>query len=126
LNCRESQIPVATLQAAVNKLQPGDTLIVCGGVYRETVTFPRSGTADEPMTVKAQPGEKVIITGCDQVSGWTLNDAVKKILPPNHASSRSGYRPRRCSGLPACPFTPFPRRAQAPIFDPTTSFVRWS
>lgn len=38
--------PLATLQAAVNKLQPGDTRIVRGGVYRETVTFPRGGTVE--------------------------------------------------------------------------------
>ena len=38
--------PLATIQAAANKLQPGDTLLIRGGTYRETVTFPRSGTAD--------------------------------------------------------------------------------
>ncbi len=40
--------PRATLQAAVNKLQPGDTLLIHGGVYRETVTFPRVATAGTP------------------------------------------------------------------------------
>ena len=63
--------PLATFQAAVSKLQPGDTLFVRGGTYRETVTFPRSGTAEKPITVKAYAGEKVIVTGCEPVSGWT-------------------------------------------------------
>lgn len=71
--------PWATIQAAVNRLQPGDTLLVHSGVYRETVTFPRSGTAARPITVKASPGEKVVITGCEPVTGWTLHDAAKNI-----------------------------------------------
>lgn len=63
--------PFATLQFAVSKLQPGDTLFLRGGTYRETVTFPRSGTAEKPITVKAYAGEKVVVTGCEPVSGWT-------------------------------------------------------
>ena len=65
--------PLATLQAAVNKLQPGDTLLIRGGVYRETVTFPRSGTAEKPITLKAYPGEQAVVSGCDPISGWTLH-----------------------------------------------------
>jgi hypothetical protein len=61
--------PLATLQAGVNKLQPGDTLIVRGGVYRETVTFPRSGAKEKPITLKPYRDEKVVVTGCDPVSG---------------------------------------------------------
>ena len=63
--------PWATLQAGVNRLEPGDTLFVRGGIYRETVTFPRSGTADKPITVKAVAGETVVVSGCDPVAGWT-------------------------------------------------------
>jgi len=70
--------PLATLQAGVNKLQPGDTLRIHGGVYRETVTFPRNGTADKPITVRAAPGKKAVVTGCEPVTGWTLHDAAKK------------------------------------------------
>lgn len=58
------------MQAAVNVLQPGDTLLIRGGVYRETVTFPRSGGPGKPITLKPYRGEKVIITGCDPVTGW--------------------------------------------------------
>ncbi|MCU0874803.1 MAG: DUF1565 domain-containing protein, partial [Pirellulaceae bacterium] len=45
--------PFATIQAGVNKLRPGGTLLIHGGVYRETVTFPRSGTDAKPITVTA-------------------------------------------------------------------------
>ena len=60
-----------TIQAAVNQLRPGDTLLVRGGIYRETVVFPRSGTAEEPITVKPYQTEKVVVSGCDPISGWT-------------------------------------------------------
>ncbi|PIX46741.1 MAG: hypothetical protein COZ57_10425 [Armatimonadetes bacterium CG_4_8_14_3_um_filter_66_20] len=63
-----------TLQAGVDKLQPGDTLLVHGGVYRETVTFPRSGEPGKPITVKAADGEEVTVTGCDPVTGWTKQE----------------------------------------------------
>ncbi|MBM3500501.1 MAG: hypothetical protein FJX74_17725, partial [Armatimonadetes bacterium] len=63
-----------TLQASVGKLQPGDTLLIREGVYRETVVFPRSGTAEQPITLKAHSGEKPIVSGCDLVTGWTRGE----------------------------------------------------
>ncbi|MHB8971579.1 MAG: right-handed parallel beta-helix repeat-containing protein [Pirellulaceae bacterium] len=71
--------PYATLQVAVDKLQAGDTLLVRGGTYRETVTFPRSDEPDKPITVRPYQDERVVISGCDAVSGWTLHDAQKGI-----------------------------------------------
>ncbi len=65
--------PLATLQAAVNKLQPGDICLIRGGTYRESVTFPRSGTARKPITLKPYGSEKVTVSGCDLVAGWTLS-----------------------------------------------------
>jgi HK97 gp10 family phage protein len=60
-----------TVQAGVNRLQPGDTLCLRGGVYRETVTFPRSGAPGRPITLKPFRGEQPVLSGCDPVSGWT-------------------------------------------------------
>ncbi|NMC21523.1 MAG: carbohydrate-binding protein [Thermogutta sp.] len=71
--------PFATLQAAVNRLQPGDTLWIRGGVYRETVVFPAGGTAEKPVTVKACRGERVVISGCEPIAGWTVHDKAKNI-----------------------------------------------
>lgn len=71
--------PLASIQAGVNKLRPGDTLFVRGGVYRETVVFPISGTAEKPIAVRAVPGEVVIVSGCDPLTGWVLHDAAKRI-----------------------------------------------
>jgi hypothetical protein len=71
--------PLATIQAGVDKLRPGDTLLILAGVYRETIIFPRSGTAEKPITVKAPNGEKVVISGGEPVDGWTLHDPSKNI-----------------------------------------------
>ncbi len=60
-----------TLQAAVDRLQPGDTLLIRGGVYRERVVFPRSGEPGRPITLKPYQGENVVISGCEPVTGWT-------------------------------------------------------
>ena len=68
-----------TLQAAVDQLQPGDTLLIAGGTYRETVVFPRSGDAGHPITLKPYQDGKVIVSGCEPVGGWTLHDARKNI-----------------------------------------------
>ena len=60
-----------TIQAAVNKLQPGDTCLVLAGTYREKVTFPRSGQPGQPITLKPYQDQKVVVSGCDPVTGWT-------------------------------------------------------
>jgi hypothetical protein len=71
--------PLATLQAGVDRLAPGDTLVIRGGTYRETVVFPRSGTAERPITVRPHSGEKVVISSCEPVGGWQLHNAEKNI-----------------------------------------------
>ena len=63
---------VKTIQAGVDRRRPGDTLLLRGGVYRETVAFPRSGEPGQPLVVKAYQGEKVVVSGCDPITGWTL------------------------------------------------------
>jgi len=63
--------PFATIQAGVNQLQPGDTLLVRAGTYRETIVFPRSGTAEKPIAIKPFNGEQVVVSGCAPVAGWS-------------------------------------------------------
>ena len=57
-----------TIQEAADQARPGDTITVYGGVYRESVVFPRGG-ADEGsrITLKAADGEEVMITGSEIV-----------------------------------------------------------
>ena len=65
--------PYATLNRAVAELNAGDTCIVRGGIYRERVEFIKSGSAELPITVRAQEGEAVVVDGCDPlVLDWQV------------------------------------------------------
>ena len=50
--------PLRTIQAAADKAQPGDTITVHAGVYRERVNPPRGGTSeDQRFVYQAATGE---------------------------------------------------------------------
>ena len=51
-------------------VQPGDTILVKGGTYRERVTFKTSGKPGQRITLKAAPGERVVINGASPITGW--------------------------------------------------------
>ncbi len=64
--------PLATINRGMELAQPGDSVLVRGGVYRETVTSVRSGTAAQPITLANYNNETVTISASDIVSGpWT-------------------------------------------------------
>lgn len=65
-----------TIQAAANAAIAGDTVLIRGGVYREAVNAPRSGSAGAPITFAAYNNEEVILSGADRVTGWTLAPSV--------------------------------------------------
>jgi len=44
--------PLASIQRAATLAQPGDTVLIRGGTYRETVTPTNSGTAGAPITFR--------------------------------------------------------------------------
>ena len=55
--------PLRTIQAAVNKLQAGDSVVIRGGVYAERVYIQKPGTADAPILIAAKEGEQPVIDG---------------------------------------------------------------
>lgn len=64
--------PWRTLQHAVDALQPGDTVLIGPGVYRERITVRRGGTSAAPITLSALPGARVVVSGADLFSdGWS-------------------------------------------------------
>ena len=63
--------PFRHVQRAADVMQPGDTCLVRGGEYREKIVPPRGGTSQNArITYKAYPGEKPVIKGSEQVTGW--------------------------------------------------------
>jgi hypothetical protein len=63
--------PFKSIQHAAALAQPGDTVLVRGGVYRETVKPARSGTAAAPITFKPYNGEAVTVSGANPVATWS-------------------------------------------------------
>ncbi len=57
--------PLKTIDRAAQFAQPGDTVLVHAGVYRERVAPARGGTKEQPIVYTAAPGEHVVIKGSD-------------------------------------------------------------
>lgn len=55
--------PFQTINNALSRTIPGDTVIVRGGIYSEKVVFPKSGVSDKYITLKAYHGETPVIDG---------------------------------------------------------------
>ncbi len=67
----EQQEQVRTIGQAAALAEPGDTVIIHSGIYREAVEIEKSGKPDNPITFQAAAGAAVIMTGADRISEWT-------------------------------------------------------
>ncbi|SFT05706.1 carbohydrate-binding protein [Paenibacillus sp. BC26] len=69
------QTPYQTIQKAASVAQAGDTVLIRGGTYRESVTPANSGTPGNPITYMNYNNESVTISGADVIgtSGWVLD-----------------------------------------------------
>lgn len=63
--------PYRTIQKAAEMAEPGETVSIGGGVYRETVIPKNSGLSGAPITFTNYNNENVVISGCDEMqSKW--------------------------------------------------------
>jgi Right handed beta helix region len=70
-NLGSSKLPFRTIQQAANVMQPGDTCLVRGGLYREWVKPSRGGASEfRRISYKAYPGETPVITGSERITQW--------------------------------------------------------
>ena len=65
--------PFLTIGRAAAVARPGDTVVVRGGTYRETVAPDHSGKPGAPITFEPYRHEVVTIDGADPVTGWTAD-----------------------------------------------------
>jgi len=77
--------PLRTIQRAADLAQPGDTITVHEGVYRERVNPPRGGTSDRRrITYRAARGARVEIKGSEVIRGWEpVRDGVWRVTLPH-------------------------------------------
>ena len=86
--------PLRTISAAARLAQPGDTITVHAGIYRERIDPPRGGTSDSRRIVyQAAPGEKVEIAGSEEVKSWVKvqGDVWKATLPNSFFGAFNPY-----------------------------------
>ncbi len=63
--------PYLTINKAASVAQPGDTVLVHAGTYREWVKPRRGGTDDRTrITYRAAPGEEVFVKGSERITSW--------------------------------------------------------
>lgn len=64
------EAPLRTIQAACDRASPGQTIVIRGGLYHETVYV------NQPVTIQNAPGEAVWLDGSQPVTEWTEDDAL--------------------------------------------------
>jgi hypothetical protein len=62
-NDGSEKMPWRSVNAALKKLKPGDTLCLRGGTYFENIYCAVAGTKDAPITIRSYPGEQAVIDG---------------------------------------------------------------
>lgn len=63
--------PFSTIGAAAAAAQPGDTVLIHSGIYREWVSPPRGGSSDEArICYRGAEGEWPVITAAEPLTGW--------------------------------------------------------
>jgi parallel beta-helix repeat protein len=65
----------ATIASALAKLQPGDTVLIADGIYRESIDLEKPSLRDSASSTKmtrieAAPNAHPVIKGSDLVTGW--------------------------------------------------------
>lgn len=84
-NAGSLENPFLTIGRAAAVAQPGDTVIVHAGTYREWVKPPRGGRDENSRIVyRAAAGEEVLVKGSEQVTSWVAQgDGVWMVELPN-------------------------------------------
>ncbi len=82
--------PFLTVNKATSIAKAGATTVVLQGVYREAPSLTNSGTFANPIVVKGNPGDRVVVTGADAIptssGSWTQCTATTASGNANYAN----------------------------------------
>jgi hypothetical protein len=73
-------LQLRTIGEAAERVQPGDTVVIHGGTYRERVVVEQSGTPENPIRFVAAQGEWVVVTGADLITHWEQAEQERRIF----------------------------------------------
>jgi len=65
--------PYATLQKALDKVAPGQTIYIRKGTYKGYNTIKTSGKSNQWITITAYPGERVVLKGINNKNGAVID-----------------------------------------------------
>jgi hypothetical protein len=87
------QSPFRTISKGAEMAQPGDTILVEEGIYRERVKPPRGGESETlRITYLAQPGHHVTITALDEWNpNWSEDGSLYFATPASEMFTDSNY-----------------------------------
>jgi parallel beta-helix repeat protein len=81
----------ATIQAAVNAAQPGDTVSVSEGTYNEKVTTQRNGLSGNRITIMAKEGDTVTMQGFEITHDYITVDGFEITSSDNGINIEGDY-----------------------------------
>ena len=70
-NSGTKESPFRTIEHAAGILSAGDTCVIRGGTYRETIRPAGSGVADHPIIFRSYRNEIVTVSGAEVLSNWS-------------------------------------------------------
>ncbi|SHJ45880.1 T9SS type A sorting domain-containing protein [Pseudozobellia thermophila] len=65
------ELPYLTIAKAASVAVAGDVVFIREGTYEETLAPLNSGSPGQPIVFQSYPGEKVVISAMEALSGWT-------------------------------------------------------
>ena len=82
-NAGTLEAPYLTISKAASVAVAGDIVFIKEGTYEETLTPANSGSAGSPIIFQSFPGDRVIITAMEALSGWTQDSGsiYKTVIP---------------------------------------------
>ncbi|MBN1558165.1 MAG: right-handed parallel beta-helix repeat-containing protein [Lentisphaerae bacterium] len=123
------QEPLLTIQRAADLAQPGDTIRIHTGVYRETVQPPRGGAAGQPIVYQGDPEGGTVIRGSVAwPAQWSTSDAHAGYTAPIDFLLDADYNPYAlalnvCNNYRALPVRPVTSDTQTVVATTGQLFV---